>query len=360
MALSNVSAFTLEKMLSHFSIPLNELNGSKYKDKKLRIVGASDIAFCNKGLGMAGGNSTCGCFKCEATQSEMQIPRKKRKPSKKRTLKNLQENYEGYARTGFDKKRQAEFKNVITRALLLIEPDDWIVPYLHCMLGEILKFWTLTENKCLEIELKLSKLIAAKGGHFGDTKFEEYIKHMMDVVKVEQKISDILRQINRITNDIQNGVVPGENGIRHANKELDCLQSKRAELSSEVKSLYTKKKLELGDGPITSQLEKILDDHKIKREHYYGGIINGNSCDRFLKVFDSVYNTIYLTVKSVAEATGHLEILNDAFELVVHFKTLFYLRRNVHELISHSNPIFEHELPGIQKAIDEYLGYYRL
>ncbi len=352
--------YNLEKMLHRFSTPLQEMdNNLKYKDKKMRIIATSDIAFVNKNFGLPGGNPTHPCYKCEICQADMQIPHTKRKSAKKRTLKNLEENYQGYARSGFDKKRQAQFKNVINRAILLLEPDHWLVPYLHCMLGEILKFWTLTENWCLDIERKLSELIAADGGPLGKTAFEEYVKDVRKILKLKRNIDEIQGTIEQITGRIEQGNISQQKDIDDANKELRTLHTKKKSLEADVTSMESEKKLSKGDGPITSKLDDILDNHKIKREHYHGGIFNGNACDRFLKVYNSVYDDIYSTVKSLAEATGHTEILSDAFEFVIRFKTLFHLRKNVHDLISHSNPIFEYELPGIQQAIDDYLEYYR-
>ena len=272
----------------------------------------------------------------------------------------MNENYEGYARTEFDKDRMSQFKNVITRALLSLEPEHWIVPYLHCMLGEIHKFWTMTKQELLQLELKLARLIAPDSGFLGSTKYEQYIKHLREILIMEGKVNGIQRKIEKITEDIEHGLISSQKGLKNASMELESLQIRKEKLETDINSMYSQHTLEMGEGPFTSKLEAILDQHKIKQEHYYGGIFNGNACRKFLHVYEGVYDAIYSTVKLVAESTGHMDILYDASTLVVRYKRLFQLRLKVHKLVAHSKPIHDNELPDSQSAIDDYLNHYRV
>ncbi len=129
----------LVTMLERFVGPLKDLMQSQYKGKSFKLSGAGDIDLINKAEGMAGGNPKHPCYKCEISRPEMQLPRSDREPSRKRTLKNLAENYKNFEKAGLKKSIQSQFFNVIHPPILPIEPDDWATPVLHCTIGEVTK-----------------------------------------------------------------------------------------------------------------------------------------------------------------------------------------------------------------------------
>ena len=60
--------------------------------------------------------------------------------TEQRTIENLNSDYLLYASIGQMRvKNQAQYNNVVNPPLLHIEPDNYCLPYLHCLLGIVKK-----------------------------------------------------------------------------------------------------------------------------------------------------------------------------------------------------------------------------
>ena len=64
--------------------------------------------------------------------------------------------------------------SVHIRALLQLETADWISPYLHCTLGEVIKFWMMEIKQFHKLCLLITNDIANNGDFLGMTPFEIY------------------------------------------------------------------------------------------------------------------------------------------------------------------------------------------
>ncbi len=145
----------LVKMLGRFSDELDDLGTASYKEKSIHIMGASDIDLINKDVGLPGGNPTHPCYRCKIGRSGMQKCRCERGLSEKRTLANLREDFRRYAEAGLKKAEQSKYFNVVNEPILPIEPSDWVTPYLHDTLGEILKYWGMVKDRFQVLDLNI-------------------------------------------------------------------------------------------------------------------------------------------------------------------------------------------------------------
>lgn len=117
-------------------------------------------------------------------------------------------------------------------------------------------------------------------------------------------------------------------------------------------------KLPLLSGPVTSNLETVLNKHKIAVQAFHGRSFIGNHCHKILQlpVYEDICNSIVQKTFKLTDDTACLATVDDISEK---FKELYRLFADGHRLISHRRPIVQSQLPTIERAIRKYMAYFR-
>ncbi len=199
------------------------------------------------------------------------------------------------------------------------------------------------------------------GDHLGDTPFENHVAGLRKIADLETNATELQGQIDSIRDaiDMIRPICNTEHELHSSLKEQAKLENNMEKIKLKLKDLKTKTVLQLGDGPLVENFDRIMDEHKIYRELYYGGILNGNSCDQFLKVHDSVFKELEKVIVKIAIGMRLPDVYTEGTSLCSKLNQVFQLRARVHRLISHAQPISDVETGGIQPAIDAYMSCFR-
>ena len=116
--------------------------------------------------------------------------------------------------------------------------------------------------------------------------------------------------------------------------------------------------LKNGTGPVASNLDVILNKHKIVRKAYHGRSFVGNHCKKYLtpQVFGDTTSSV---PKTALQLVSDQSILIKAEIIHQKFEQLFELFSKVDNLLSHDLPVAETTIPKIDKAISDYMKFYR-
>ena len=125
--------------------------------KQIVLVGSGDYDFLAKVTDIAGVSGTYPCLYCKTDRNQMQLPYQERPAAAPRTLQNLNEDHILYVSKGqLRPKHQSSYFNVINPALLHLEPEQYCIPYLHCLLGITKKHYDLQERACHTLDIQIA------------------------------------------------------------------------------------------------------------------------------------------------------------------------------------------------------------
>ena len=111
-----------------------------------------------------------------------------------------------------------------------------------------------------------------------------------------------------------------------------------------------------GTGPTASNLDAVLNKHRIVRRAYHGRSFVGNHCKKYLQ--PQVSGDITSSVpKTALQLASHQEILTKAEIIHQKFGQLFDLFITVDSLLSRDLPVAETTIPKTDKAISEYTKF---
>ena len=349
----------LALILPQFGEEIKQLMGDEWNGYTIRLIGVGDIEFVNAAEGMQKASCTHPCFLCFISKDEMQKPRDQRKLASKRSLEANRRHFENFEKSGGKLRDAAKYFNCVNPPLLPIEPSDYIVPYVHLLLGIVpLHFQTILLKALHRLDLKLVDYLVNHGNYpFKNTIFEKYVNDQKLCKELPESIKNFQREIFKMELEKEDEVFDSDDRKRHA-KDLSDLIKKQKNAEKELKRAR-ENTLSVGQGPIAAVTDEILKRFSIERQPYHGGLFIGNHCDRFLK--EDVQRALALGIvdEVTAKAPKNKEMIKEAKRIVVKHKCLNMLYVKVHDLVKHSKPISASELPTIQSAINEYLSFYR-
>ena len=113
-----------------------------------------------------------------------------------------------------------------------------------------------------------------------------------------------------------------------------------------------------GTGPVASNLDAVLNKHGIVRKAYHVRSFVGNHCKKYLppQMFGDITSSV---PKTALQLLSHQEILTKAEIIHQKFGQLFELFSTVDSLLSHDLPVAETTIPKTDKAISDYMKFYR-
>jgi hypothetical protein len=153
--------FNLE-CVKRFSHIIGDLEGMNYNGRTVCNLGFGDIKYMDEMMGLASGNCSFPCPYCLISKDTMQS-KEDREIHTPRTLKQISDDLHHFIHDlNSDTKLQRLSHNVIKPALIPIDPQNYTIPWLHCLQGIVktlhkglLDFMKDTENFNASLVAKL-------------------------------------------------------------------------------------------------------------------------------------------------------------------------------------------------------------
>ncbi|GFO13161.1 amine oxidase [Plakobranchus ocellatus] len=257
-----------------------------------------------------------------------------------RTLESLVEDNSLFQKADGTKEEVAKYNNSLHPPLLEIEPDKIAPPYLHILLGIVLKHHKLLENAAHAIDKKIISLS------------EDYLT---DLGKIVKEYGAEWRQAQKLQSQLEfeHGCLAfseAEEDIRHYRAEKEKTEHKLSHLH------HTELKPRIG--PVAASLDNILTKHRITPQAYHSKSFVGNHCHKYMTA--EVYKALTQTIVTQTQAcTINPLLIDEAFQVKLLYDDLNDAFSKVHTAISHSKSIKEESVKDIQTLIDNYMALYR-
>ena len=258
-----------------------------------KMVVAGDLSFFATSTGRDG-HSHCRCTYCPLTASEWSNPHHTPTPDENLlTLSQLQKYASIYSSKTSTKP---DTKGVIMSPLLDFEPEDYITPLLHLLIGIVNKGWISMCHFLDEFVENVSEY------EFGLK--EKILNHELSIAEIIEEVE--IRTVNRNmalaerTHDTE-----AKETYQNEKEMLTKLAKSKKEETKKLRDLKilleAEKKKRLGDEiSIENSLFCILESSNIKKQHFHGGAMNGVCCRRLLDntkvIFEKVINLVHKKV----------------------------------------------------------------
>ena len=209
------------------------------------------------------------------------------------------------------------------------------------------------EDECLKIDKEIAEERALCSTNTPpQTLFEHYIKKLRDIVSTQNKIIKLEKEYKDESNrdELDN------------QRKRDLLNEIELELKNakaDLKKLEDDAILSKFCGPVTYNLEVVLNHHNIKVQAYHSRSFTGNHCNKYLRdnVYSALTNSIILKTK---ELTDNQHIIIFAESTAEKFRKLNEAFSKVHKSLSHCHPIPEDGFNDIDQLIKIYMQLARI
>ena len=227
--------------------------------------------------------------------------------------------------------------------LINIELDRVSPPYLHILLGVVLK-----HHKLLEVAANnLDKEVARESDEFLTPLgilLKKYGSRWGEAKRLQEKL-------------IHEEGCLGFSELSESQEQVDMYMQQIHNTQSLISSL-SYKDFSLREGPIASSLDIVLNKHRITPQAYHSRSFVGNHCNKYLQA--EVYTDLTQTlVTSTQQCTTNPMIIDEVCTLQMLYNDLNRALSIVHKFISHTHSIPQTSIPEIEKSIDTYMITYR-
>ena len=223
-----------------------------------------------------------------------------------------------------------------------IEPQDYIIPILHLLIGIVNKGWTSLGHFLDEFVENVSKVEA----ELKDKKHEienelSYLDDEVDIYTVSKTMAlEIIEEEDGTDNSettIQARDVH-KNAIQEIKRLVEERKSKMKELRQVKLNLEHEKQQRAGDeAGIDNLLFDILEQYNIKKQSFHGGAMNGVCCRRLLDNIDNIFceiNTIIETKVSSKKSFVYTEMTRltgvvDMFKLLFEYMDVVFSKLRI-------------------------------
>ena len=319
---------------------LKALQSHSWRNKSLKVFLNGDYEFLCKMYGLSGPQGTYPCLWCLMPRRDMHEPSGQ---CQQRSLESLLADNSAFVADSSGKKEVAKFHNALHTPLLNIDLDSVAPPYLHILLGVVLKHHKLLEDAAHNLDQQIA------------TQHDKYLTPLGQSLK---KYGSQWRQKQDLENKLQHeegclAFSEIETDSNIVNKHAHNIQDIEQRLSS-----VSYKTLTPRTGPVASSLDTVLNKHKITPQAYHSRSFVGNHCHKYLQ--PNVYTDLTETIiKQTQTLTNNPFLIDEAYTIQITFNDLNSAFRTVHKFVSHTAPIDDSSLPDIQTAIDNYMTIYR-
>ena len=320
---------------------ISQLQNMKWDGKNMVIFLHGDYDFLSKVYGLSGPQGTHPCIWCDAAKKDIQNNFENNSHAS-RTLESLALNYNAFLTEGGARKENASrYLNCIHAPLLDIPLERVCPPYLHILLGIVLK-----HHRLLEIAAdRLDEKIHNEKGQFKTEKgilLSTYGSNWKKVLKKQEEIRML------------EGCVVFETSGAAAKEAWEH----KLEIAQDELDLIGYDNLTPRSGPVCSQLDHILDKNGITPQCYHSRSFTGNHCHAYLHT--RTYQSLTESITTVTREWTHNPMINDEARLIqLTFDSLNHAYGRIHDAISHTKTISNNSLTDIQRDIDNYIDLYR-
>ena len=334
----------LRKIMNNFETEINSMQGMMWEGKAIKIFLFGDYKFYTSLYGLSGAAGVHPCLWCTATR--LQMKSNNQGTHCPRTIEKLKDSYYKFELEGNLNLDLAKYyQNCVDLPMLMVPIDRVAPPILHILLGLMKKHHELLEQLAdrldqMIVEQDPSKAIGEalsfrrKGSNW--QKGEE-IRQQTEFLKVNKKFFSLGADIE----------------IRNETREsYQKLKQKFDDIPF--------KELEQRNGPISSQLDPIMEKAGVVYVKQFNRSYLGNHCHKYFmeKVFEKCSEAI---VEKTEALTMDDDIINFAKQQTRYYDQLNNAYRDVHINVSHCEPITDDDrYQTIETAITDYMTLYRL
>ncbi|GFN74207.1 hypothetical protein PoB_000071300 [Plakobranchus ocellatus] len=316
---------------------LSALQSHVWQGKKIKVFLNGDYDFLCKVYGLSGPQGTYPCLWCLMPRQTMH---KEENPSQERTLGSLSSDHHRFPSDDSNKREVAKYNNSLHQPLLPIELDKVVPPYLHILLGIVLKHHKFLENAADVIDKKIMNQ--------PEERLTELGRHVKRYGANWQKAQQLQERL-----EFEHGCLVFSETEEDIKKYTAQTQSTEHALS-----LLEHTDLKPRSGPVASSLDTILNKHRITPQAYHSRSFVGNHCHKYMNV-DTHKDLTQILITKTQACTNNPMIVDEAFQVKLLFDDLNLAFSKVHTDISHTKLVNEESIDNIQKNISTYLTLYR-
>ena len=347
----------ISKCMSFLWPQLEELIRGQWKGKKMVLFIFGDYEFQTKLFGLSGAAGVHPCLWCHATKQDIQLGH----TSTPRSLQDIIDEHDRFCSEGNqNKKHVMDYHNCLHPPMVNIDTSAVAPPYLHLLLGIILKHHRELEAEVYELlDQPLCNQPKLGGCYNG------YPTHTSHGGNWERARSLKIEMAEKVSLAFWLDIEAGDKG----QVERNLMQESLREVEMDIDNLETKlsnlkhKSLKKRKGPVCLELDRILFANGIIPQVYHSRSFIGNHCHRYLTedandvtVFEKLTMQV---VKTVSECTSDPAMHARARGIQSKFNALNHAYKKVHSAISHTKPIPADDIPAIQKSISTYMEIWR-
>ncbi|XP_071477750.1 uncharacterized protein [Diadema antillarum] len=346
------TSYNLDVALKSFSTQVEELTRSTWRGKKMKLFVFGDYEFLTRMYGLTGPSGRHCCLFCNITKQEMATPPMQRAATHPRTLQSLRTSLDRFKECGIPK----EANNVVRQPFFEIPIDHVCPPGLHISLGIHLKHFVSLSKACHLLDLKIAQQLAKTKGELeaAHQSFTKQVKRLVLQSKadeLQQEVQDLIEQHTMI------GLLYPENeppGVM-----LDMAADRRKEKIQVEKEISKLPELPAGTGPISQQLEHVLQAMKVCRQAYYGGSFVGNHVHISLQPHnvDAMTDCLEEVINSTCPQDEQLKA--EAGVIAGRYNQLFHLFGACHRGMNSGTFLDNAAIAKLDENIRDYMAYFR-
>ena len=316
---------------------LSALQSHCWIDKTIKVFLNGDYEFMCKMYGLSGPQGTYPCLWCLMPRRDMHQPSDQ---CQSRSLETLLADNSAFLRETSDKREVAKFHNTLHAPLLEIDLESVSPPYLHILLGVVLKHHKLLEDSAHRLDMEIVNENDEVLTHFGKS-VKQYGAQWYQYKELEEKLR--FEEGCLVFSETESEIEKHSQNIHKIERVLDFLSHRP---------------LTPRTGQIATALDTVLNKHRITPQAYHSRSFIGNHCHKYLqhKIYTDLTETI---IKQTQALTNNPFTIDKAATIQVTFNNLNSAFNKVHNAISHTKLIQPSSISEIQTAIDNYMLTYR-
>ena len=280
------------------------LQSHSWNGKAIKVFLNGDYDFLCKMYGLSGPQGTYPCLWCLMPRRDMNNPADQCQHRSVESL--LADNKKFMDEADGERKQANKFFNSLHAPLLRLDLENVCPPYLHILLGVVLKHHKFLENAAHDLDekvasqpdtflLPLGMLLKKYGAQWGRAyELQERLVYEEGCLGFSE-LNDSQQQIDKYTQQI------------HKTESLI--------------SFLIHKELQPRVGPIASALDTVLNKHRITPQAYHSRSFVGNHCHKYLQT--QVYTDLTQTIVTrTQQCTSNPMIVDEAFTLQLVYNNL--------------------------------------
>ncbi|KAL5469048.1 hypothetical protein EMCRGX_G030239 [Ephydatia muelleri] len=280
----------------------------------IRVFLSGDYEFLSAMYGTSGASGKQPCLWCLVTIDDLERNCSLRGPFPARTVESMCNDYKRFIASGGNIKKVKYFNNCKGEPLFPIPLNQHA---LHISMGIFFKLYSLLEEECHLLDLKLA-LQLSTDAELTTASYEEYATAVRELTAYKEQL-EVLQQEHCNLKDLFNysAIIVGESSLLLSSliEEDEKYSSKIAKLEQTISDVHKKlnKGFAVSEGPFVKGVETALQSLNVQRQQYHGGAFVGNHVNKMLQCHN-LYNKNCVTEEekttlaaSVKDFFGYLD-----------------------------------------------------